>query len=355
MTTAATGIVAIVVAIPAIVVGACVATTSNDAERVAAQPAETDEGDMSGLAAGFAALPDVVWPVRGTSAEDISSTFGPRIRQSTQAYDFHRGLDVHAEVGEPVVAVTDGVLHGVRIFEDGGLSVILDHQLPASVQFRGRTIDEFHTHYFHLDRVPAEISEASAADEPLSVSAGTVIGFTGTSGATTHPHLHFEVRVGSRCSLEYQLRNPESSCAMSGIDPHVHPLLLLGNFIDPSEAALRMSGAIGPNTATFDLSQPDEGPTINRYEVTITERGNVEPPLVLDLTERVGFDARTNAQLDRPDWSSIHLEPQPFGTESSIWRMQVVVPLPGRDLNEIRVSLTTTDVFGESQTHTISN
>lgn len=323
------------------------------------------------LAEGFALIQgDAVWPVSGTTADDLSSTFGPRIRQSTQDYDFHRGIDIHATTGDAVVAAFDGTLHGVRLFPDGGLSVVIDHELPEPVLFHGRPVRAFHTFSMHLDTVTAEISAAAAADEPLKIPAGSVIGTAGESGATTDPHLHFEVRLGSRCSLEYQLTNPDSTCEMTGVDPHIHPLYLLRLLLEPAPSTLAYAdepdrypapdppfaihGTTTDSAARFTVTGPDDNPTLDRYEVIITESTEPEEPLVLDLSERIGFDATSTQNLDRPDWTTVHLDPQPFGTRSSEWDIEVVVPLAGRTEQDLEVTLTVVDVFGDSWSQSLS-
>lgn len=51
---------------------------------------------------------DVVWPAPSSNTGNISSTFGPRIRSSCNCDDFHRGVDIHGDIGDPVVATYDG-------------------------------------------------------------------------------------------------------------------------------------------------------------------------------------------------------------------------------------------------------
>jgi murein DD-endopeptidase MepM/ murein hydrolase activator NlpD len=58
-----------------------------------------------------------------------------------------------------------------------------------------------------------------------------VVATMGQTGDTVFTHLHFEIRVGSRCSFQYQLANPTSSCAV-GYEPHVHPFAILPTLPD---------------------------------------------------------------------------------------------------------------------------
>lgn len=72
-----------------------------------------------------------VWPVANSTHDDIESTFGPRIKPSTDAYDWHRGIDIDAPLGAPVLAATSGTLWNVTEYDDGGTTVVLKHTLPT--------------------------------------------------------------------------------------------------------------------------------------------------------------------------------------------------------------------------------
>lgn len=117
----------------------------------------------------------MVTPVKGGV---MTSTFGPRMHPILHTVRVHKGVDWAAPVGTPVVAAFDGQ---VAFFGDGGSYgnlVRLGHG-------GGRE-----TRYAHLQRFAPALALGAA------VKAGDVIGFVGTTGRSTGPHLHFELIQG---------------------------------------------------------------------------------------------------------------------------------------------------------------
>lgn len=86
----------------------------------------------------------------------------------------HAGLDVDGEFGDPIYAMTDGVVREVSTAGPYGNKIIIDHAGDVS------------TLYAHLQRIAIEPGQ--------TVSAGTFIGEMGSTGRSTGSHLHFEVR-----------------------------------------------------------------------------------------------------------------------------------------------------------------
>ncbi len=116
------------------------------------------------------------FPVRGFGPGAVISVFGDQ-RGSSR---LHQGIDIEAPRGTPVVAVTDGVVEGIRDGGSGGRQLYLRDA-------RGRRF-----YYAHLD----DWSVAEGTTVRAGDSLGTV-GNTGNAQATT-PHLHFEVLLGKR-------------------------------------------------------------------------------------------------------------------------------------------------------------
>jgi murein DD-endopeptidase MepM/ murein hydrolase activator NlpD len=96
----------------------------------------------------------------------------------TQRYWFcHKGLDIAAAQGTPVRAVAAGTVKFAGWNNQGyGNLVVIDH-------------GGYQTLYAHLSGTPS-------VSVGQSVSAGTVVGAMGSTGFSTGPHLHFEIRLG---------------------------------------------------------------------------------------------------------------------------------------------------------------
>jgi murein DD-endopeptidase MepM/ murein hydrolase activator NlpD len=112
-----------------------------------------------------------LWPVEGP----ITGSFGERIDPFNGEGAFHRGVDICALVGQPVIAPADGVVEYADFLGGYGRAVILDH---------GHGIT---TRYGHLS--------SFAVTPGQHIERGEVIGYVGQSGRSTGPHLHYEVRI----------------------------------------------------------------------------------------------------------------------------------------------------------------
>lgn len=113
----------------------------------------------------------VKWPVGGI----VTDEFGWRIHPVYGTRHFHDGTDFNAEVGTPVVAAADGTVIMAQYYGGYGRAVKIDHG--------GGVV----TMYAHLSSYAVEVGQA--------VSAGQVIAYSGNTGTSTGPHLHFTVIV----------------------------------------------------------------------------------------------------------------------------------------------------------------
>jgi murein DD-endopeptidase MepM/ murein hydrolase activator NlpD len=112
---------------------------------------------------------DIIWPIQGK----INSPFGPRGKS------FHAGIDIGSPSYQEVKAAMDGEVILARQTQTGyGKVVILRHDLG------------FSTIYGHLNVIIAREGE--------SVRLGQPIGGVGSTGRSTGPHLHFEMRHDGR-------------------------------------------------------------------------------------------------------------------------------------------------------------
>ncbi len=113
------------------------------------------------------------WPC--PSSTRITSGFGGRSAPTAGASTYHRGIDIGAGFGSPVIAAADGMVIKTGYMGSGGNTVMIDH---------GNTVV---TVYHHLS--------GYACKEGQIVKAGTVIAYVGSTGVSTGPHLHFGVRI----------------------------------------------------------------------------------------------------------------------------------------------------------------
>jgi len=112
----------------------------------------------------------LTWPVKGS----ISSYFGWRTHPVSGAWSYHDGLDIAAASGTSVGAAAGGEVTYVGWSGDYGRLIRISHG------------DGIETGYGHLSGYAVEKGDR--------VAAGDVIGYVGSSGNATGPHLHFEVR-----------------------------------------------------------------------------------------------------------------------------------------------------------------
>lgn len=119
----------------------------------------------------LASMP-TIWPTNGF----ISSAFGSRSSPfGGGRVQFHKGIDISARSGTPIVATAEGTVQ--QAGRDGayGISVEINHGSGIM------------TKYAHMQRLVVEHNEW--------VRRGQVIGYVGMTGRATGPHLHYEVRL----------------------------------------------------------------------------------------------------------------------------------------------------------------
>jgi len=105
----------------------------------------------------------------------LGSPFGYRADPIAGLRALHEGIDFTAEVGTPVVAAADGVVLSTNYHPDFGNMIEIDHG------------EGLVSRYAHLSRIDAKAGAL--------VKRGALIGAIGTTGRSTGPHLHFEVRM----------------------------------------------------------------------------------------------------------------------------------------------------------------
>jgi murein DD-endopeptidase MepM/ murein hydrolase activator NlpD len=129
---------------------------------------------MSAFASGVQRLPQVL----PASLDYISSGFGYRADPFTHSGAFHPGLDFRGPWGAPIYAAARGRVSFAGQRSGYGNCVEVDHG------------NGLITRYAHMSAFRARVGQA--------VSGGDVIGAIGSTGRSTGPHLHFEVRINDR-------------------------------------------------------------------------------------------------------------------------------------------------------------
>jgi murein DD-endopeptidase MepM/ murein hydrolase activator NlpD len=98
-------------------------------------------------------------------------------RQSQGYHSGHNGVDLVAPFGSQIISANDGVISFIGWNGSYGRMVEIDHE------------DGVTTRYGHLSKFSDKLHVGSR------VSIGQTIGYIGSSGVSTGPHLHFEVRI----------------------------------------------------------------------------------------------------------------------------------------------------------------
>jgi murein DD-endopeptidase MepM/ murein hydrolase activator NlpD len=114
-----------------------------------------------------------IWPVLG----HITDSFGERLDPFSGEGAFHTGVDVSSDYGAPVHATGDGIITIAENHAGYGRLVVIDHGFGIT------------TWYAHLS--------SFSAIAGARVKRGEVVGYTGISGRSTGPHVHYEVRVNN--------------------------------------------------------------------------------------------------------------------------------------------------------------
>jgi len=115
-----------------------------------------------------------IWPLKGR----LISKFGYRRHPIWGGFHLHTGLDIAAPYGVPIVAADSGEVIFSGWWDGYGKALVVDHG-------RGYT-----TVYGHMSRIYLQAGQ--------KIDKGQVIGLVGSTGFSTGPHLHFEVRYNGR-------------------------------------------------------------------------------------------------------------------------------------------------------------
>ena len=142
------------------------------ARAAAAAAAQTSAGQGQGASDNWVqGTGQLGWPVSG----EITSPYGYRVHPIWGTTIYHSGIDIGVDEGTPVHAADGGVVVWSGWMGGYGYAVVIDH---------GNGLSTLYGHNSEL-----------AVDEGQSVAKGQVISYAGSTGNSTGPHVHFEVRV----------------------------------------------------------------------------------------------------------------------------------------------------------------
>jgi murein DD-endopeptidase MepM/ murein hydrolase activator NlpD len=135
---------------------------------------QTDYFDENGRSASRALLKT---PVSGVK---ITSGFGMRRHPLLRYSKMHTGVDFGAPTGTPIRAASSGIVDLAGRHGAYGNTIVLKHG------------EKYKTLYAHMSRLAAGVRKGKRVNQ------GQIIGYVGSTGRSTGPHLHYEVRVNNR-------------------------------------------------------------------------------------------------------------------------------------------------------------
>jgi murein DD-endopeptidase MepM/ murein hydrolase activator NlpD len=118
-----------------------------------------------------AAYAPSLWPVQGI----VTSSFGARLDPFKGEGAFHTGIDIASNEGDAVRAPADGIVLKAGLGTGYGRDVVVDH---------GHGVETLYAHLSGFAVIPGQ-----------DVHRGDILGYVGSSGHSTGPHLHYEVRI----------------------------------------------------------------------------------------------------------------------------------------------------------------
>jgi murein DD-endopeptidase MepM/ murein hydrolase activator NlpD len=133
----------------------------------------------------------------------IGSLFGYRRDPFTRRARFHSGVDIKAKTGDPVGSSQSGIVQFAGWYHGYGNLVIVDHGGGVT------------TYYAHLSGFQLGVGDR--------VDRGTVVGYAGSTGRATSPHLHYELRIDGTAINPFQQVALDPSSAYFKSPPATDP------------------------------------------------------------------------------------------------------------------------------------
>ena len=141
----------------------------------------------------------------------------------------HNAIDLRAAVGTPVYAAEDGTVDQVQAWDGHTKTGMQSYGNMVRIRHAAYNGGILQTLYAHLKEIKVKYGQ--------TVKEGELIGYSGNTGNSTGPHLHFEVRLNGTRYNPLNWLDADFSCASSAVQAH------LGNYISVTRPAS------GPNKA----------------------------------------------------------------------------------------------------------
>ena len=143
----------------------------------------------------------------------VTSSYGTRFHPILNRQSAHEGVDYGAPIGTPIWSVADGVVAEARFSKSAGNMVLVQH------------LNGITTEYFHMSRIADGLAKGTRVKQKQ------LIGYVGSTGLSTGPHLHFGmVRSGSHVDPSKQsfpAAKPVPSAYRAEFDALIQPLMTM--------------------------------------------------------------------------------------------------------------------------------
>lgn len=153
----------------------------------------------------------------------LRSRFGYRIHPIFKTRSLHAGIDLAAPTGTPIYAAGDGVIQFSGWQTGYGNKIEIEH------------VNGFETAYAHMSRIAAGMRPG------VRVRQGQVIGYVGSTGYSTGPHLHFEVRINGNLVDPLSVKLPREDSLPDQFRPQFNQIIAQVNDLmqrEPSPVAV---------------------------------------------------------------------------------------------------------------------
>ncbi|MFH1456972.1 MAG: M23 family metallopeptidase [Patescibacteria group bacterium] len=197
-----------------------------------------------------------------------------------------------------------------------------------------------------------KIKKAKKNSNAITIKKGQTIGYVGSTGNATTPHLHLEIRVGTPWSLETQNYYPTSAYYM-GFDPAINPMMLY----EPLTKNMDLNITQAPTQnkrGIIEYISSDDQPLFNRVKLVVKNKNTnkLVKKFNLNYNKRTNFDASSTTNLDTPDKSKPNIFPSEYCIYGDHFYTNVVIPkkyIKKYLTSNYNIKLTVYDIWGRKK------